>query len=81
MLVALFMKPFWILIMFLIGLIPSMSVSLPGFNALLNIVGYGNAIIGTGFTLTILSNIVFWLVVQMTWAIIEWLYKKIPGIK
>lgn len=28
----------------------------------------------------IISNVSFWLTVQMTWAIIEWIYKKIPGI-
>lgn len=26
------------------------------------------------------SNVVFWLGLQMTWAIIEWIYKKIPGV-
>lgn len=28
----------------------------------------------------IISNVSFWLTVQMTWAIIEWIYKKVPGI-
>jgi len=28
----------------------------------------------------VIGNIVFWLVAQFTWAIIEWVYKKIPGI-
>lgn len=27
-----------------------------------------------------ISNGMFWLVVQFTWAIIEWIYKKIPGV-
>lgn len=27
-----------------------------------------------------IGNITFWLVIHFTWAIIEWVYKKIPGI-
>lgn len=27
-----------------------------------------------------IANGMFWLVVQFTWAIIEWIYKKIPGV-
>lgn len=27
-----------------------------------------------------IGNIVFWILAQFTWAIIEWVYKKIPGI-
>ena len=29
----------------------------------------------------VVGNIVFWLIAQMTWAIIEWVYKKIPRNK
>lgn len=28
----------------------------------------------------ILANIGFWLFAQFAWAIIEWVYKKIPGV-
>lgn len=28
-----------------------------------------------------ISNLSFWLTAQLTWACIEWAYKKIPGIK
>lgn len=31
------------------------------------------------FVITIL-NISFWITVQFAWAIIEWIYKKIPGV-
>lgn len=30
---------------------------------------------------TLISTVVFWTSVQFTWAIVEWVYKKIPGIK
>lgn len=29
---------------------------------------------------TIILSIGFWYGIQMTWAIIEWVYKKIPGV-
>lgn len=28
----------------------------------------------------VVGSVVFWIGFQMTWAIIEWLYKKIPGV-
>lgn len=28
----------------------------------------------------VIANVVFWLTIQFTWAVIEWIYKKIPGI-
>jgi len=28
----------------------------------------------------IMGNVLFWLTLQMGWAIIEWAYKKIPGV-
>lgn len=30
--------------------------------------------------IAILVNIVFWLTLQFGWAVIEWVYKKIPGV-
>lgn len=81
MLIQLMMYPFWLFITFLIGLIPVIESFPSGFGAVTNIIGYGCAIIGTDFFLAILGNIIFWLTVQMTWAIIEWIYKKIPGVE
>ena len=28
----------------------------------------------------VVSNIAFWLTADMVWAIVEWIYKKIPGV-
>lgn len=30
--------------------------------------------------LIVIGNIAFWLTAQLAWAVIEWIYKKIPGI-
>lgn len=80
MLIKLIMMPLLVLVKFIIGLLPVSSVSSSGFSGVLNVIGYGCAIIGTDFFLFILGNIIFWLNAQLLWSIIEWVYKKIPGI-
>lgn len=80
MIIQLMMYPLWILVYSVIGLIPVLSSVPSGFDALLNIIGYGCAFIGTDFFLALLGNIIFWLTAQMGWAVIEWVYKKIPGV-
>lgn len=80
MLIQLMMLPLWTLIYSLIGLLPVLSSVPSGFNALLDIIGYGCAFIGTDFFFAVIGNIIFWLTAQMAWSIIEWVYKKIPGV-
>lgn len=80
MLIQLMMTPLWVLVYALIGLFPVLSSVPVGFEAILNIIGYGCAFIGTDFFLAVIGNIVFWLTAQMSWSIIEWVYKKIPGV-
>lgn len=43
-------------------------------------VGTGLSFFPSGVFAILISNVAFWLGVQMTWAIIEWLYKKVPGL-
>lgn len=80
MIVQLMMFPFWILIYNIIGMLPVLTSVPSGFNALLDIIGYGCAFIGTDFFLALIGNFIFWLTAQLTWAIIEWVYRKFPGI-
>ena len=80
MLIQLMMLPMWGLITLLINLFPVIESFPTTFGAVTNIIGYGCAIIGTDFFLSILGNIIFWLSVQLSWALIEWIYKKIPGL-
>ncbi|WZL74072.1 hypothetical protein QBE52_04860 [Clostridiaceae bacterium 35-E11] len=28
----------------------------------------------------VIGNVIFWMMAHMAWAIIEWLYKKLPGV-
>lgn len=74
------MMPLWFLIDFLIGLIPNISIFSSGFNAVLDIIGYGCSFIGAGFFLSVLGNIVFWLTAHLSWSVVEWCYRKIPGV-
>lgn len=80
MLIQLMMTPLWLLVYALIGLLPVLSSVPSGFNALLDIIGYGCAFIGTDFFLAFVGNIIFWLTAHLGWAIIEWVYKKFPGV-
>lgn len=80
MIVQLMMFPFWILIYNIIGMLPVLTSVPSGFNALLDIIGYGCAFIGTDFFLALIGNFVFWLTTQLAWAVIEWVYRKFPGI-
>lgn len=40
----------------------------------------GLGLFPTDVWIVCIANGMFWLVLQFTWAIIEWLYKKIPGV-
>lgn len=81
MLIALIMQPLFTLIFFLITLLPELGFTPPSFSALFSIIGYGTYILGANYFAFVIGNIVFWLTVQLGWAIVEWIYKKVPGIK
>ena len=81
MLVQLMMTPLLFLINFIISLMPVLSSVPSGFGAILDVVGYGCKIIGSDYFFGFIGNIIFWLNVHLTWALIEWVYRKIPGIK
>ena len=53
---------------------------LPLWTLIYAIIGYGCAFIGTDYFLAVIGNIIFWLTAQMAWSIIEWVYKKFPGV-
>jgi hypothetical protein len=80
MILELIMIPFWAFIHFIISLLPQTQTIQYGFESVLDLVGYGCAIVGSQFFLMVISNIVFWLTLHLSWSIIEWLYKKVPGV-
>lgn len=74
------MAPFWLLIELIISLLPNSPGVVLNIGALLKYVSYGMYILGSQFFLTVIGMIVFWLSAQFIWAVIEWIYIKIPGV-
>ena len=84
MLLSLILKPFFILINFFIGLLGGFVCDIPfinyGFDVVIDLIGYGVYFMGYSTFNLVVSTIAFWLTLDMAWACIEWLYKKIPGV-
>lgn len=84
MLVSLMFKPFAIFINFLIGLLGGFfgdySFVCSGFGVILDLIGYGVYFMGSSTFQLCISTIGFWFTVDIVWACIEWIYKKIPGV-
>lgn len=72
---------FFTLISFLISLIPSTGSTVSGsISSVLDLLGYGIYIVGPVCFVTVVGSFITWTTINFAWAIIEWIYKKIPGI-
>lgn len=84
MLISLILKPFFIFINFLIGLLGgffgNVSFISSGFDVVVDLLGYGIYFMGSNTFNFVISSIGFWFTIDIAWACIEWLYKKIPGV-
>lgn len=81
MIVELLLSPIFLLIRGFIALIPDTGFSLPGwFLTFADVVRVGLSFFPSNVFIIIIGNIAFWLTLHMTWSIIEWLYKKLPGV-
>lgn len=84
MLISLILKPFFIFINFLIGLLGGFFGDIAfvnyGFDVVVDLIGYGVYFMGSSTFNLVISSIAFWFTIDIAWACIEWLYKKIPGI-
>lgn len=80
MIIKVLMAPFWLLIDLLISLLPSTVVQSLSMSSVFDILAKGVSVIGLSNFALFLGSAIFWYTVQLTWAVIEWLYKKIPGI-
>lgn len=65
-----------------IGLLVDVSVKTDAFDisSLTALIGKAFIVFPVDVFKLCISNVIFWLSVQMGWAIIEWVYKKIPGV-
>lgn len=65
----------------LFNLIPTATYALGDFGqSFLTYVGYGVYFFGSSTFSLIIANVLFWINVEITWIIIEWFYRKIPGV-
>lgn len=74
------MQPLWFLVDFIISVLPSSALEFVLDGAIFPILAKGVSVMGFDNFVFYLSSFLFWYTVQLTWAVIEWIYKKIPGI-
>lgn len=80
MLVELLLSPIFFLVKAILGLFPEIDV-LPSFlTDTINLLKGPLSIFPSDLWKLIFINLAFWVTVHFTWAIVEWVYKKIPGV-
>lgn len=80
MIIALILTPIFLLINSLISLLPQME-GLPSWvNDLATVIGYALNVVPVDVWVISIANIMFWNFGLIGWSIIEWIYKKIPGV-
>lgn len=84
MILELILTPVFALIGFIIDLLPDMSELdlLYGrdISGLIDVMAYAFHVFPFELFMIFVGNVLFWLSAQMIWAVIEWAYKKIPGV-
>jgi len=84
MLIEVLLFPIMLILREAINMIPIIGnfVDAPdiGLSALIEIIGVGFYIFPAPLFFYFIANVTLWLGIQMLWAIIEWVYNKIPGI-
>lgn len=80
MIIELLLSPIFLLVKGFLEFIPN-GYNLPSWSSdFVKMVSVSLSFFPAPVFAIVVSNIVFWLGAHMVWAIIEWLYKKIPGI-
>jgi hypothetical protein len=80
MLLKFFLMPFWLLIDGLLGIMPEAALELTLDSTFFDLLKAGVYIMGADTFSFAVSSFLFWYSIQLLWAIIEWIYKKIPGV-
>lgn len=80
MIIKLLLEPIFFLIESIIYFIPE-GTSIPSWlTYTVDVLKYPFSIFPADVWIALISSVIFWYVAQMTWAIIEWIIKKIPGV-
>lgn len=80
MIVQLLITPIFALLKWVLGLLPTMPSAPSWITSLVQVISYGLIIVPTDVWATLIGVVVFWRIALPAWAIIEWIYKKIPGV-
>lgn len=81
MLISLILMPFWSFLSFLLGLLPDISYGLPNwFSSFASLMKIGLSVFPIDVWVVVTANLMFWTGIHLAWSVIEWLYKKVPGI-
>lgn len=81
MIVELFLTPIFSLLKGFFAFINNEGLDLPTWiDDTLKLIAKGMMFFPVDVYVIVIANIALWLTIQFGWAIIEWLYKKIPGI-
>jgi len=80
MIVELLLRPLFLLINSLISLLPR-GISLPAWSSdAIAVLSSAMFFFPLDVWIVFIANVSFWLSAQFGWAVIEWVYKKIPGV-
>jgi len=80
MIIELLCTPLFLLLNLIISLLPEGFVIPSYITNTIEILKYPLSIFPIDLWILIISNVSFWYIAQVAWAIIEWVYKKIPGL-
>lgn len=80
MIIELLTTPIFLLIELIINMLPQ-GIEIPSFiNSTINLLKIPMSIFPLDLWFVIIGNVGFWYGSQLLWSIIEWVYKKIPGV-
>lgn len=80
MIVSLLLSPVFLLISGLIGMLP-VAFALPDWlNPCLDLLSTALWFFPGDVWALVIGNVMFWVVAKLAWSIIEWVYKKVPGV-
>lgn len=81
MIIELLLLPIVGLLNLIVSLVPDIGYStISVVEIFRNFIALGLYFFGTTPFVLVLGSVVFWSGVHFAWAIIEWVYKKIPGV-
>lgn len=80
MIIELLVSPLFSLVEFIINLLPDGYVFPSYISSTVQLLKIPLSIFPLDLWIIIISNVSFWYIAQLSWAGIEWVYRKIPGV-